>query len=156
MTVQETDHKRIRFYPPLLYLGFLALGFVMEFLLPTKIFNPSLSQLLGFSFPGLGVVVIVFSLMQFRDAETSVFHTRPTTKLVQTGIYHLSRNPIYVGLTLIYAGIGFAANNLWILGFLVVIFPLMNWGVIGPEEIFLEEKFGNAYRHYKYHVRRWL
>lgn len=156
MTVQETDHKRIRFYPPVPYLACLVVGFIAEYFLPTQLFNPGLAQLFGFAFPLLGCVMIFYAVKEFNDAGTSFFHFRPTTKLVQTGIYHLSRNPIYVGLTLIYTGVGVGMNNLWILAFLVVILPLMNWGVVKPEEIFLEEKFGEIYRRYKYQVRRWL
>lgn len=156
MTVQETDRKRIKFQPVLLYLGCLALGFGAEYVLPTHILNPSLAQLFGFAFPALGVVMIVYAVMEFRDAGTSPFYFRPASKLVQTGVYHLSRNPIYVGLTLIFAGVGILANNLWIVGLVAVIVPVMTWGVIKPEEIFLEEKFGEVYRRYTYQVRRWL
>lgn len=156
MTVQETDHKRIKISPIFIYLGFLAVGFIAEYFVPTKLVDKSWAELLGYAFPVLGLVINFYAGKQFSEAGTSVFHFKPTTKLVQTGIFHLSRNPIYVGLTLIYLGIGFALNNLWIIGLVVALVPLMNWAVIKPEEEFLEEKFGDAYRHYKYHVRRWL
>jgi protein-S-isoprenylcysteine O-methyltransferase Ste14 len=156
MTMQDSDQGKIKFHPAVLYLGCLVVGFVAEYMLPTKMLNPSLTQLFGFAFPIIGVVMIGYAVAQFNDAGLSPVHFRPVTKMVQTGVYHLSRNPVYVGMTLIYTGIGILANNLWIVGLLLVIVPAMNWGVIRPEEIYLEEKFGEAYRRYTYQVRRWL
>lgn len=156
MTVQPTVYKRLKFPAPLLYVVCLGLGYAAQMLMPTGGLSGGVAQLLGYALPGLGLVMIAYSVAQFESVGTSVFPFRPTTKLVQTGIYHISRNPIYVGMTLIYTGIGIGLDNLWILGLLVVIIPAMNWGVIGPEEKFLEEKFGQEYLRYTYQVRRWL
>ena len=76
--------------------------------------------------------------------------------LVTTGIHGWSRNPIYLGMFLIYAGIGTAAQNLWILILLVPLAIAMRYGVVAREETYLEKLFGEAYRDYKIRVRRWI
>ena len=78
------------------------------------------------------------------------------TALVTEGPFQFSRNPIYLALTLIYCGIGMAADSGWVLGLVVPVLAVMRYGVIAAEERYLEAKFGEAYRHYKGHVRRWL
>lgn len=73
-----------------------------------------------------------------------------------TGIHAWSRNPIYLGMFLVYGGIGIAARSP---STLILTLPLaitMRYGVIAREEAYLEGRFGNAYRDYKARVRRWL
>jgi protein-S-isoprenylcysteine O-methyltransferase Ste14 len=76
--------------------------------------------------------------------------------LVTTGIHSWSRNPIYLGLFLVYGGIGVAAGSLWALIVAVPLAITIRYGVVAREEAYLERRFGDAYRDYKAHVRRWL
>jgi protein-S-isoprenylcysteine O-methyltransferase Ste14 len=68
----------------------------------------------------------------------------------------LSRNPIYIGMFLIYAGIGVAALSSRVLVLVLPIAIAMSYGVVAREEPYLERRFGHAYRDYKARVRRWL
>ena len=61
----------------------------------------------------------------------------------------MSRNPGYVALSLLYVGIGVAADNLWIVAGLVPILIVMHYGVIVREEQYLERTFGEEYLQYK-------
>ena len=72
------------------------------------------------------------------------------------GLYSFSRNPIYLALSAIYAGIGFLAGNIWILALLGPTLAVVRIGVISREELYLEGKFGRRYTDYKGSVRRWL
>jgi protein-S-isoprenylcysteine O-methyltransferase Ste14 len=67
-----------------------------------------------------------------------------------------SRNPIYVGLFLLYTGIAIAAASPWMLLSIVPLAIAMRYGVVAREERYLEQRFGDAYRDYKTRVRRWL
>ena len=80
----------------------------------------------------------------------------PTRALVTTGIHGWSRNPIYVGLFLVYGGIAIAMHSPWALILAVPLAVTIRYGVIAREEAYLEERFGDAYRDYKARVRRWL
>ena len=76
--------------------------------------------------------------------------------LVTTGIHGSSRNPIYVGMFLFYAGIGVAARIPWVPVLAVPLAVTMRYGVVAREEAYLEQRFGDAYREYKARVLRWL
>ena len=103
---------------------------------------------------GLGIALWCFWL--FLRAGTNIPTNRPVKALVTDGPYRLSRNPIYVALTIIGMGVSFAVPSLWMLATLVPIIVIMNIGVISREEILLERLFGSDYVEYKRRVRRWL
>ena len=76
--------------------------------------------------------------------------------LVTSGIHGWSRNPIYVGMSLVYAGIGIAARSPWIFILALPLAIVMRYVVVAREEAYLALRFGDAYRSYKERVRRWL
>ena len=82
--------------------------------------------------------------------------TKPTRALVTTGIHGWSRNPIYLGMFLVYGGIGIAVRSPWILILALPLAVTIHHGVVAREEEYLERRFGDTYRDYKAHVRRWL
>jgi protein-S-isoprenylcysteine O-methyltransferase Ste14 len=96
------------------------------------------------------------AVRQFRAAGTNVETPKPATTIVTHGIYRLSRNPMYVSLTLLQAAIGVAAGSLWIVTLLAPTLAVMRYGVIAREERYMERKFGAPYLAYKASVRRWL
>ena len=100
--------------------------------------------------------VFVVGIRNFSSAATPVQGTEPTRTLVATRIHGWSRNPIYVGMFLVYAGIGIAVRSPWILILTLPLAITMRYGVVAREEAYLEWRFGDAYRDYKARVRRWL
>ena len=92
----------------------------------------------------------------FIRAKTEVPPHRPTSAIVTDGPYRFSRNPIYVALTLLSAGIALWVNSFWMLGLLIPTLVVMTIAVIGPEEQYLERKFGAEYLDFKSRVRRWI
>jgi protein-S-isoprenylcysteine O-methyltransferase Ste14 len=138
------------------------LGFVLDHLVPLQFPISRIGQahwisaIIAGSLIVIGVAVFVASIRNFSRAATSVQGTKPTRTLVTTGIHGWSRNPIYVGMFLIYGGIGIVVRSPWIL---ILILPLaitMRYGVVAREEAYLERRFGDVYRNYKARVRRWL
>jgi protein-S-isoprenylcysteine O-methyltransferase Ste14 len=103
-----------------------------------------------------GIVVFAAGLWNFSLAGTPVPSNRPVRALVTTGIHGRSRNPIYVGMFLLYGGIGLAARSPWIFILVLPLAIIMRHGVVAPEEAYLERRFGDAYRDYNARVRRWL
>ena len=83
------------------------------------------------------------------------FATTPLDELVAKGTYRISRNPICFGGFLTYVGIGIACASWIYLLYAVVFIILMHIGV-APEERFLLEKHGNAYREYMNRAPRWI
>ena len=90
------------------------------------------------------------------SASTPVPSNQPVRALVTTGIHAWSRNPIYVGMFLLYAGIGIAVRSPWVLILALPLVIILRYGVVAREEAYLERRFGDAYRDYKARVRRWL
>ena len=80
----------------------------------------------------------------------------PSPELILGGPFRWSRNPIYLGMTLIQAGVGVALGNAWLLLLLAPTLVILQREVIAKEEAYLTRKFGDAYLAYQRSVRRWL
>jgi protein-S-isoprenylcysteine O-methyltransferase Ste14 len=143
--------------PPLLFLAAILLGLLSDRLLRFAL--PDIGHLrwiLGGSAIVIGLGLAAAGIGNFSRAATPVPTNRPVRALVATGIHGRTRNPIYLGMFLIYGGIGLAARSP---GMLILFLPLavtMRLGVVAREEAYLERRFGDAYRDYKARVRRWL
>jgi protein-S-isoprenylcysteine O-methyltransferase Ste14 len=142
--------------PPLLFAGFLAAGFLFDALRPLAFLPDALQYWLGGALIAGGLALMTAGVSRFRRAGTNVPTYRPTTALVTDGPYRYTRNPLYISLFFVYAGIGVAADNPWLLALGVPLFLVMRYGVVAREERYLERKFGEAYVKYKASVRRWL
>lgn len=145
--------------PPLLYLACLLLGLALDRVLPLPLILPE-AALIRWTMGGglilIGVAVMAAGIRNFSHAATPVPSNRPVRALVTTGIHGWSRNPIYVGMFLLYAGIGIAACSPWVLILALPLVIILRYGVVAREETYLERRFGDAYREYKARVRRWL
>jgi protein-S-isoprenylcysteine O-methyltransferase Ste14 len=145
--------------PPLIYLACLLLGLALDRVLPLPLALPGTALMQWMAGGGvilIGVAIMAAGARNFSRATTPVRSNQPVRALVTTGIHGWSRNPIYIGMFLVYAGIGIAAGSPWIL---ILVLPLaitVRYGVVAREEAYLERHFGDAYRDYKARVRRWL
>jgi protein-S-isoprenylcysteine O-methyltransferase Ste14 len=152
----ERDIPGVIAPPPLIYLGGLGIGFLLEALLPGGSFPPAVSWGLG------GILLVVGAVLQgsfvtwFRRAGTPVPPYARTTALVTDGPYRLSRNPGYLGFALAYAGIALLADAPWVLLPLPFVLVVMQQGVIVREERYLERLFGQDYLDFRARTRRWL
>ena len=111
---------------------------------------------IGLTTIAAGIALMVFAGVQFWRKHTSVIPYIPTTAIIQSGPFRISRNPIYVADTLCYVGVAFLLNTAWPLLWLPLVLLVMHRGVILREERYLERKFGEEYSGYKLRVRRWL
>ena len=91
-----------------------------------------------------------------RDADAPVRTDRPVPRLATAGHFGYSRNPAYLSLAMIYAGIAVLRNSLWAILFLPLVLYVIQREVIGREERYLERTFGEEYLAYKARVRRWV
>ena len=144
--------------PPLIFLGFLAAAAVLEAIvpLPAPVAHSLARYVAGAMLAAGGFFIIAMGTRLFAAAGTNVPPTLPTTALVVDGIYGRTRNPLYLGMTLVYLGLGVAAGSFWAIGLLVPLLWIINVGVIAREERYLERKFGDACRSYKERVRQWV
>ena len=157
MTEPERDNSGAVVHPPLLYLGALAVALVLDWLWPADfIASRNVQYWVGGSVIVASFVLVAPAFRQFFRAGTNIPTNRPSTAVVIGGPYRLSRNPIYVSMTMLIGGIGIAFDSAWVLVLLVPVLIVMRYGVIAREEAYLERKFGDEYLRYKRSVRRWL
>jgi len=145
--------------PPLLFLAALLLGFVSDRLLPLPFAVPGTDPV-HWAVAGClvlaGLALAAAGIRNFSRAATPVPTNQPTRALVTTGIHGWGRNPIYLGLFALYAGIAMAAHSPWALILTLPLAVTIRYGVVAREEAYLDRRFGEAYRGYKARVRRWL
>ncbi|MGP8121322.1 MAG: methyltransferase family protein [Xanthobacteraceae bacterium] len=111
----------------------------------------------------LGLILVVASLALFlscgrlfKQAGTPFRPTSPATAIVRTGPYRFSRNPMYLAMAGLLAGLGLLLGS-YCFGVAMVVFVVaVNFGVVLPEERYLESLQGETYLQYKRQVRRWL
>ena len=142
--------------PPLIYLGGLAIGFALEALLPGSSVPAAVQWIVGGVLLVAGVALLSSVNAAFHRKGTAVEPWKPTTAIVTTGPYRLTRNPAYLGMTLVYIGIALLADALWVLVPLPVVLLIIDRMVIAREERYLERKFGQEYLDYKGRARRWI
>ena len=143
--------------PPVIFLGALVLGFVAQRLWPLRFLAHSVAVRAAgvvLALGGLGLSAWV--MRSFGRAGTPVTPWSETRRLVVSGPYRFSRNPDYVGQTLLTAGLALLLGIPWALVALLPALLLLRYGVIGREERYLERRFGDEYRRYCQQVRRWL
>ncbi len=142
--------------PPLIFAVPLATGLLLHMFFPKKFLPRRTGIVPGAMCIGLAIVFIRSGFQAMRAANTNVNPTLPVTTIVTEGPFRYTRNPLYLGLTLMYAGISLLSNALWAILLLPVALVVMVYGVIKHEESYLERKFGEQYLSYKARVRRWF
>ena len=152
----NTDNPGVITPPPLIYAGALAAGLLANLLLRLPFLPRRLARTLGPLLIVGGFAVGFLGFREMRRAETNVDPYKPATAVVTGGPYRFTRNPMYVGFTLMYVGISALANALLPILLLPAVQQLMRRGVIEREERYLERKFGDEYLRYKGRVRRWI
>lgn len=152
----KIDHAKATFDAPVLLAIVILLTFLLQWLVPLPFV---------FSLPSRAIGVILFvggfalgfpALRGMLKAGTSPNPHRATTALVRESSYRLTRNPMYLGMLVSYAGLFIFFQNPWFILFLPVLVWLFTTLVIIPEEKYLEEKFGAEYLDFKSRVRRWI
>jgi protein-S-isoprenylcysteine O-methyltransferase Ste14 len=155
MTSDSSEIPHVIAPPPLIYGIPLLIGLVLQHFRPLAFLPPPWAHLLGPICVALGLVGLP-ALVAFRRAGTHPEPWRPVTALVVSGPYRLTRNPMYLGFTLLYLGVSLWVNSAWPLFALPLVLWTVHRGVVLREEAYMEHRFGEAYRAYRARVRRWL
>ena len=152
----EADNPSVIAPPPLIYAGALASGLLANRLYPIPFLPHGISRALGWPSIFARLAIGLLGFREMERARTNVDPYKPTTAIVAEGSYRYTRSPLYVGMTLMYAGVSARTNALLAALFLPAVLAVMRSGVIEREERYLERKFGDKYSGYKTRVRRWI
>jgi protein-S-isoprenylcysteine O-methyltransferase Ste14 len=160
MTHDPNDNPQLPLLPPTYPVMFLAGAIALEFILPLSfLWQPALiswSSLVALGLVAAGVGLAIWSVVTFRAAGTNVEPVLPTLTIVTNGPYRLSRNPIYLGFTLVFGGISIGFALEWGLIALPLLWLTLDRVVVRREEAYLTGKFGQQYTDYLTRTRRWL
>ncbi len=146
-------------------IGEVVFGFpfivaiVMQFIFPWAL--PGETVRIAFTIGGLTLVIIgvgfiLLARREFARLGQPTEPGHPTTRIVKSGVFSVSRNPIYLGAACFLAGVGLTLNLPWVLVLLLPSIVLCHFILIGPEERFLANKFGEEYHDYASSVHRWF
>jgi len=152
----KSDHPRVIVPPPLLYGGGILAVLAMQWAWPAPISGHIIIAWIGAVLIGIGFALDVWGAFGMIKARTPINPYRSPRAIVDAGAFRVSRNPLYVGLDLIFLGVALVLNSLWGPSMLVLVLVVMHYGVILREERYLEAKFGESYRRYRTAVRRYL
>lgn len=154
----KKDSPGVYIPPPLIYvLTFLAAVFIQKKVaINEAVFQFQFTKIVGILILAISMVFLYTSLKKFFLTKNTLLLIKPAASLQTNGIYNISRNPMYVSLTLIYIGLTCLIGNWWnIILFPLLFFTLQEY-IIKREEKYLERAFGIEYTNYKRKVRRWL
>ncbi|WP_424986013.1 methyltransferase family protein [Microbulbifer sp. S227A] len=143
--------------PPVWLAGFVALAWVQSRHLAFGLgFGGHWADLLGGMMIGGGLLLMVLALSAFRRHATTVHPHGTPERLIQSGIFSRSRNPIYVGDALLLAGFVLRFDAVLALPLVPIFIWVIEQRFILPEENRLRKLFRADYARYERKVRRWL
>jgi protein-S-isoprenylcysteine O-methyltransferase Ste14 len=153
----DKDSAKVTFPPPLVYIGVLLLGLVLDRFLPWSLGGGN-----GFSYFGAGLLLLsgvtclLLASGKFRRLGTDLKPWKPTSAIADDGIYAVTRNPMYLGMAFVYLALLLLASSLGALILFPILIIIIRTQVIAREETYLGGKFGKEYQDYKAKTRRWL
>jgi protein-S-isoprenylcysteine O-methyltransferase Ste14 len=161
--LQSTDppHPGVRFPPPLIFVatflaGLAAQRWITRLQIPRVAALPWLFAAVGWAMIAVAFGLFMWAGQTFGRAGTSMLPFRPASRLVRSGPYRFTRNPMYVSLSVLYFGLALLFDLVWPLVLWPVAVAVLHHFVIRREERYLSSAFGQEYGAYRQAVRRWL
>jgi protein-S-isoprenylcysteine O-methyltransferase Ste14 len=152
------DNPGVYIPPPLIYVAMFLLSLLVQKFIPlSKLFFQSLtSHIIGILFIIAGLFFNVPAIRQFIKTGNTLVTIKPASSLQTSGIYGVTRNPMYLSLLLFYTGLAFLFGNWWTIMLIVILIIVVTYFIIRPEERYLQRAFGKTYLDYQQKVRRWI
>ncbi len=156
MSAAPDDNPGVLIFPPLLFVICVAVGVLAHSLCPYRLPIGPWARWGGGAVGLAALLFAVWGRQTMKAAGTNVRPSLPALAIVAGGPFAFTRNPLYLGLIGLFAGIGVALRSPAFLAVLAPLALLLHFGVVVREERYLEAKFGDVYRGYKTRVRRWI
>ena len=158
MSIEVAHKSRWQIFEVIFGVPFLV-AIALQLLVPLSLPRGSLTPVFilgGTALIVLGAALVVSARRELVRRGQPTDPGLPTTKVVTTGVFSISRNPLYLGGVCILIGIALLANLPWVLVLLLPALIACHYILIAPEERYLTAKFGDEYRIYAASIHRWL
>ncbi len=155
----DTAHKNPWEISEIIFGIPLIISIAMHLIIPISIRQGIVRQVLipvGIVLIIIGVAFIVLARREFALFGQSMGPGHTISKIIDTGEFSISRNPLYFGIIISFIGIAFSLNIIWIIIFVIPAIILCQYILIDPEERYLRNKFGKEYLAYSTSVMRWI
>jgi len=158
MSNKKKDNPGIFIPPPLIYAAIFFLSILMQKIIPinNSFFDSRNATIAGIVLIVIALLFILPALIKFVQSKNTLVTIKSATSLQTKGIYSLTRNPMYMGLLILYSGIAMLEGNWWTFIFIRLIIIIVQSYVIRGEENYLQRAFGEEYNAYRKKVRRWI
>ena len=150
------DRPGVRIPPPLIYAVAFLIGLALQVRFPFPFLPPALGLGVGAVFAACGAILIAASIPTMVRRGGTLNTNAASQRLVTSGVYRLSRNPMYLALVLLHAALACVLGITWAVLLLPLPILYTRYLAVAREERFLEAAFGDDYRRYKARVHRWL
>jgi protein-S-isoprenylcysteine O-methyltransferase Ste14 len=151
-----SDNPSGAIHPTIFMFLWVVLSIGLQYFWPFNISELGFLELFGRILIVFGGVLMIWAQITFRRYGTTTDHSKPTTSLITKGPFRFSRNPIYLAMILIFAGVALFYNTVWGLILVIPFGIALLFLTIRPEEDYLEQEFGSDYTRYQSLVRRWI
>ena len=145
-----------KIYPPTYFNLSWLLMIVLHFFIPFLVLYTGFWKMIGIFPISIGVYLNLAADKLLKINDTTVKPGEQSEILVQSGVFKLSRNPMYLGMALILFGIAIILGSVTPFIVLIIFVYLININFISIEESMLEDKFGANWIEYKKNVRLWI
>jgi protein-S-isoprenylcysteine O-methyltransferase Ste14 len=152
------DSAAIRIPPPVFFVVCLGFGLLLEYFFPIHLISlsPIPRVIVGCIFILISGYFAVSAFYALNKNKTPFNPAKSTIKIVKDGAYRFSRNPLYLSLLLLLFGIAVLMFSLWLFFAIPILYILILFKAVKPEESYLSQKFGEEYLDYLAKVRRWF
>lgn len=145
-----------KIYPPTHFYFYLALSALLHFTIPIKQLIEMPANLSGIILFVTGAVLNIWTDQLFKKYQTTVKPDEKPSVLLTNGPFAISRNPMYLGMTLFLIGEGILLGSLSSFSGALFFIAAMEFVFIPQEEKTMKQTFGIDYEDYKKRVRRWI
>jgi protein-S-isoprenylcysteine O-methyltransferase Ste14 len=152
------DRAAVPIPPPLFFVLCLGIAFILEYLFPVDLQGIPfiLRMIIGAILLIISCAIAISAFIVLIRNKTPFDPAKPTIRIIKEGPFRFSRNPLYLSLIILYSGIAFLVFSIWLFISIPVLYLLLYFFAVKPEECYLSVKFGEEYEAYKNRVRRWI
>src|SRR5881394_4668763 len=150
MDKNEERGADVHFPPPLVFLIAIAVGYLVQrFVHRLGVGSSTSVRVFGAALILAGIALMAAAGRLFRKTGQDPVPWKPSPTMIAEGPYRVTRNPMYLAMTLGQIGIGFAANNLWMVLLAPVALGCVHFIAVLPEERYLSGRFEADYQAYR-------